>query len=203
LVAIGASALLMMSSVVDAAPTPIPGVRLQAHSVNVTASKPGRGKDLPRTRLRTGKLIRAKPATTTATASGAGAGIGLESNYCGSCKPPLLYSQGPVMGTAAVPGQMTVYTIYWSPTGASAFSANYASIINGYVANVAADSGKTTNVYSVHTQYSGQSGVNIKYSIKAANATTPFYDVQAYPAKDQCQLPQSLAGMPYGQTNPG
>ena len=40
--------------------------------------------------------------------------------------------------------------IFWVPPGYSARQ-NYQSVINGYLSNVAADSGKPTNVFSVAT----------------------------------------------------
>jgi hypothetical protein len=52
-------------------------------------------------------------------------------------------------GGSVQTGTHNTYAIYWG----SSFSSNYKSIINGYFGNVAADSGKTTNVYYAGTQY--------------------------------------------------
>ncbi len=79
----------------------------------------------------------------------------------------LSYHNGPVMGTN------TVYAIYWIPAGYSV-SANYQSIINGFFQNVAADSGKTSNVYWSDTQYS-----NIQYSSSFAGS---YVDTNPFPA---------------------
>jgi hypothetical protein len=68
----------------------------------------------------------------------------------------LTYHNGPVMHTN------TTYAIYWVPSGYS-ISSGYQSIINGYFSNVAADSGKTSNVYYSDTQYYDGTG-NISYS---------------------------------------
>jgi hypothetical protein len=46
----------------------------------------------------------------------------------------------------------TTYAIYWVPSGFSV-DANYESLINRYLTDVAADSGSLTNVYSVAMQY--------------------------------------------------
>ena len=54
----------------------------------------------------------------------------------------LTFHGGPVMHTNAT------YAIYWVPSGYSV-STNYESLINGFFQDVAADSGKLTNVYSV------------------------------------------------------
>jgi PKD repeat protein len=61
------------------------------------------------------------------------------------------YHGGPVMGTVATPGDVTVTPIYWDP--AHTMSASYRSVIDGYITNVAADDGKTTNVFSGYAQY--------------------------------------------------
>ncbi|HZB94592.1 MAG TPA: hypothetical protein VE268_01410 [Herpetosiphonaceae bacterium] len=66
-------------------------------------------------------------------------------------------------GGAVQTGTHKTYAIYWG----SNFSTNYKSIINSYFANVAADSGKTTNVYYSDTQYYQTIGgvtTNISYS---------------------------------------
>jgi hypothetical protein len=63
----------------------------------------------------------------------------------------LTYHGGPVMHTNKV------YAIYWVPSGFTV-SSGYQSLINGFFQNVAADSGKTSNVYWSDTQYSDGSG---------------------------------------------
>lgn len=69
---------------------------------------------------------------------------------------PLQYNGGPVQHAN------TTYAIYWVPSGYSV-SSDYESLINRYFADVAADSGKTSNVYYSDTQYSDGSGP-ISYS---------------------------------------
>ena len=58
---------------------------------------------------------------------------------------PLIYHGGPVMTTNKT------YAIYWVPGGYS-IPAGYDTTINQFFGDVAADNGKTTNVYSVDTQ---------------------------------------------------
>lgn len=58
----------------------------------------------------------------------------------------LQYHGGPVMHTNST------YAIFWFPPGATA-SAGYRRLITGYLQNVAADSGKLSNVYASTTQY--------------------------------------------------
>jgi hypothetical protein len=68
----------------------------------------------------------------------------------------LLYHSGPVMHTNKT------YAIYWVPSGYS-MQTGYSALINQYFTDVAADSGKTTNVYYTATQYYDGSG-HVQYS---------------------------------------
>lgn len=54
------------------------------------------------------------------------------------------------------------YAIYWVPAGYS-MQSGYSSVINQYFTDVAADSGKQSNVYYTATQYSDSTG-HIQYS---------------------------------------
>jgi hypothetical protein len=68
----------------------------------------------------------------------------------------LTYHLGPVMRTN------TAYAIYWNPPGTT-MAAGYATTIDKYFQDVAADSGKTSNVYYSDTQYYDGTG-NIAYN---------------------------------------
>ncbi|HEU4979447.1 MAG TPA: hypothetical protein VFT42_11160 [Solirubrobacteraceae bacterium] len=68
----------------------------------------------------------------------------------------LVYHGGPVMGTN------TTHAIYWGP--ASSFAAGYQTVIDGFLGNVAAASGLSSNVYWSDTQYYGPTGAHITYS---------------------------------------
>jgi hypothetical protein len=62
----------------------------------------------------------------------------------------LYYHGGPTQTTN------TTYTIYWNPSNWSQqLPSGYSTLVNQYFTDVAADSGKTTNVYYTATQYSG------------------------------------------------
>jgi PKD domain len=76
--------------------------------------------------------------------------------------PPLVDNGGPVMGTAGDPGAIEITPIYWDP--GHTFSAAYENVIDGFVANMAADSGKLTDVFSAELQY------GIHYSVTAGAA---------------------------------
>ena len=82
----------------------------------------------------------------------------------------LVYHNGPVMRTNVA------YAIYWVPSGYSV-SAGYRSTIDGFFANVAADSGRTSNVYWSDTQYYDTSGTHIAYASSFGGSvldTNPF-----------------------------
>ena len=66
--------------------------------------------------------------------------------------------------------------------GAAPFPAAYESLLDQYVADVAAASGSTDNVYSVDTEYY-QTVVGLKtYITYKITAGTPVVDTDAYPA---------------------
>jgi hypothetical protein len=81
-------------------------------------------------------------------------------------------------GGSVMPTNQT-YAIYWVPSGYS-ISTNYQALIDRFFTDVAADSGKTTNVYYSDTQYYQVSGgvrSYIRYSSQFAGSvidTNPF-----------------------------
>jgi hypothetical protein len=83
----------------------------------------------------------------------------------------LQFHGGPVMHTN------TSYAIYWVPSGYS-ISANYKSLLDGFLQNVAAASGSTSNVYASDTQYYDNNG-SIAYSSTFGGSYT---DTAAFPA---------------------
>ena len=77
----------------------------------------------------------------------------------------LLYHGGPTMKTNSV------FVIFWKPAG-QFMSSTYRPLIKQYYKDVAADSGKTSNVYFSDTQYSG---IHYKSSFGGAvTMTNPF-----------------------------
>src|SRR5919199_1081418 len=84
----------------------------------------------------------------------------------------LRYWGGPVMHTNQT------YAIYWVPSGQSTYTvdANYTSLIDRFFADVAHDSGQTSNVYASATQYYDWSGY-ISYASSFGGSvvdTNPF-----------------------------
>jgi hypothetical protein len=113
-----------------------------------------------------------------------------DSHYCNGCEPPLAYTpQAPVINTTGTTG-LTITPIYWAPTGKGTFPANYQTIINGYIKNVAAASGSTSNVYSVLSEYYSTNASGAKQPIRyKITAGTPIIDTGAFPARDSsCEL---------------
>jgi hypothetical protein len=82
------------------------------------------------------------------------------------------YHGGPVMSSNAE------YAIFWAPSG-FAFPAGYTAAVTKYLHDVAADSGKPTNVYSVGTQYTDSSGAHAGYGTTFGGALN---DTNAYPS---------------------
>jgi hypothetical protein len=92
-----------------------------------------------------------------------------------SGEPPLEYHGGPVMHSQAA------YAIFWAP-GGYAFPSGYTSAIEEFLENVAADSGKPSNVYSVSAQYTDETG-HAAYSDSFGGSVK---DTDAYPTSGTC-----------------
>jgi hypothetical protein len=107
---------------------------------------------------------------------------GEDAHYCNGCTPPLANYGGPVVTTAAT--GLTITPIFWQPAGSSAansFPANYQSVIDGFIGNVATASGKTSNVFSIATEYYSQiNGVKTPITYKITMGT-PIVDTNAFP----------------------
>lgn len=107
-----------------------------------------------------------------------------EPGVCKGCTPPLLYRGGPVLATNG----LTLTAVYWAPQGYS-FPDGYVSLVNQYLTDIAAASGKTDNTYAIDTEYSQTSNgttAAVKYSVQAG---TPVMDTTAYPATaDGCPV---------------
>jgi hypothetical protein len=115
-------------------------------------------------------------------------GSGNANPFCGGCNPPLVFHRGaPVMGgfSGTPAGNITITPVYWAPAP-YVFPAVYKTIINGYIANVAADSQKNTNVFSVGTQYYQQPNAPpsapIEHITYVITAGAEVDDTNAYPA---------------------
>jgi PKD repeat protein len=85
----------------------------------------------------------------------------------------MTYHGGPL-----VIGPHTTHVVYWEPAGFTV-TANYHSLIERYLGDVAADSGRATNVYATDTQYDDSTNTFIQYQQTFAGAMT---DTTAFPA---------------------
>jgi hypothetical protein len=100
--------------------------------------------------------------------------------------PPLEWHGGPVMTSHEA------FAIFWSPSGFP-FPSGYEAAITGYFEDVAADSGLSTNVYSVSAQYGGSNGfVNYEDSFGGA-----VVDTTPYPSSGTCAPYTGLNGASY------
>ncbi len=75
----------------------------------------------------------------------------------------------------------TTYAIYWIPPGYSV-DASYESLVNRYLADVAAASGSLTNVYSVATQYYDDTAA-VHYQSTFGGA---YVDTTPFPSPNNC-----------------
>src|ERR1700758_3017230 len=69
----------------------------------------------------------------------------------------MTYHGGPL-----VIGPHNTHVVYWEPAGYTV-TANYHSLIQRYLGDVAADSGRVTNVYATDTQYDDSTNTFIQY----------------------------------------
>lgn len=104
------------------------------------------------------------------------------SHYCDGCMPPLIFRGGSVANTTG-PRGLTITPIYWLPSGYSfaPSTPRFMDAVTGYVENVAKDSGKRTNVYSIVNEYYGKINgkrVPLRYKITAG---APVVDTSPFP----------------------
>jgi hypothetical protein len=95
--------------------------------------------------------------------------------------PPLIWHGGAVMATAET-GPLVITPIFWNPAGDS-MTAAYKSLITTYLSDVAQASGRTDNVFSIASEYSGTDGA-IQYKVQLG---TPVNDTSSLPASG-CKL---------------
>jgi hypothetical protein len=99
-----------------------------------------------------------------------------------NCVAGTVCDDGDVMGTRAT-GPVVLVPIFWAPSGYS-FTSSYENIIDEYLRDVAAASGRLTNVFSVLTEYYGNNGV-INYRFQAGN---PITATNAFPTTGNCTV---------------
>jgi hypothetical protein len=100
--------------------------------------------------------------------------------------PPLEWHGGPVMKSSEA------FAIFWAPSGFS-FPSGYKAAITEYLEDVAADSGLSTNVYSVSAQYGGSNGF-VDYEDSFGGSID---DTDAYPSTGTCPAYTGVHGASY------
>ena len=114
---------------------------------------------------------------TACSTEGAGGPTPPSPSFNGS--PPLSFHGGAVTGTST-PGELTVTPIYWIPTGSTySISTAYESLVNQFISNAAAASGKATDVFASLTQYTNSGGTHLSYKLHAG---VPITDTTKFPA---------------------
>lgn len=109
---------------------------------------------------------------------------GMSEHTCDGCEPPLVYQGGQVMDTTG-PAGVTITPIFWAPEG-YAFPDGYQTLIERYIHDIAADSGASSNVYSLAPEYSvleGEFAQDLSYRFTAGET---IVDTNAFPV-DGCQ----------------
>lgn len=119
-------------------------------------------------------------------ASAPSAGLSPTASTVPTGEPPLLYHGGPVMHS------QTAYAIFWAPSGFS-FPSGYQTGIENFLEHVAADSGKSTNVYSVSAQYTDGAG----HATYLDSYGGSFTDTTAYPTSGTCPPYSGFHGETY------
>jgi hypothetical protein len=123
----------------------------------------------------------------TAPADARAALPAIEPAVCADCAPPLDYSGGPVTTTNTAKALM-VTPVYWAPTGGQyAFPPRYASAIDRFIANVAAASGTTNNVFSIATEYYGRNRFGINQPVVYSMRAGPVVDDTGSFPRSACQ----------------
>ena len=100
----------------------------------------------------------------------------------------LPYNGGPVLHSSRP------YLIFWTPSGES-IAASSESLIERYFTDVAADSGKSSNVFGVLRQYYDRSGF-ADYRQTFDRARQVIVDTQPYPPEDASSCPGVSATYP-------
>jgi hypothetical protein len=114
------------------------------------------------------------PARSFATPRTKGSGKG---NGKGGGAADVVYHEGPVMPAN------TNYTLFWSPSGPSAYPAGYEEGIDGFFEDLAHDSGLQSNSDSILAQYTDSSGHSAAYDSHFGEALN---DTDPYPTSGGC-----------------
>jgi hypothetical protein len=111
------------------------------------------------------------------SASSPSSGLALGRSQSSSGTGAVTYHGGPVLQSSAP------YFIFWDPSGTGISSASRALLMR-YFTDVAADSGKTSNVYAVDWQYTDSDGDSAGRATQFSAASQVIDDSQPFPPLD-------------------
>jgi PKD repeat protein len=117
---------------------------------------------------------------------------------CSSQAACLSYHGGPVMRTA------TLTPIFWNPKGLGlSYPSGYTAEIEQFFTDLAADSGRETNFFSLLPQYYDTIGGGVHHIGYSVTAGTPLTDTDSLPAgaANECETPFEGSGRPCVQDN--
>jgi len=85
----------------------------------------------------------------------------------------------------------TLTPVFWNPGGVGTYPTEYEKEIEQFLADVAADSGKETDFYSLLPQYYEEAGANTNHISYTVTAGTAIQDADALPSgsEEQCTTP--------------
>lgn len=92
----------------------------------------------------------------------------------------------------------TLTAVFWNPAGLGLkYPAHYEEEIEAFLANLAADSGKESNFFSVLAQYYEEAGATTNHVTYSVTAGTPLHDTDALPT-----APGDTCTSPFGASRP-
>ncbi len=104
---------------------------------------------------------------------------------------PVVYHGGSVMRS------VTVHTIFWAPRGfrfspaPAGAAGSYEQLVEQLFADVAHDSGETSNEFSILDQYGDRAGPG-RYAVAYDKAADSIDDADPYPPRHQCASPSGI-----------
>lgn len=125
-----------------------------------------------------GRFLSVAPKRGVSAASIAGSVAAQHAAIPLSSNGNLDYHSGPVMRSSAP------YLIFWVPAGEAIGGATQ-SVLESYFADVAADSGKSSDVYGVDRQFTDGAGF-ADYRQQFSSSAQAIVDTQPYPTSNNC-----------------
>ena len=109
------------------------------------------------------RIVLAPPATSNTQQCASRA-----STMATSASAAQAHHGGPVMGTTATPGEVTITPIFWTPPGYTANTTSFQSLVSQFDTDLSVASGTTASTLSNVRQYTNASGQALHYLVHAA-----------------------------------